>query len=184
MIQQTRFLGISLMQRRNRRLLVVFYYVFMLLLAVVPLVFGVTPVTILGYLPQAVMLGGALGGLMYGGVVKPYSAAAMLSRNPDSLNPISLGLDSASARRRPQPLDERETVERDRAHFVAYRILLCLLVAMMIAVWAVAGVSMQFVQRIVPVLVWLLVASAFSLPQCVILWSEPDPTLEGNLTLV
>ncbi len=183
MIEQSKFLGISLETRRNRRLIVLAYYALLLLLVAVGIYHK--RLFLMSMLAQTVTLGGLFGGIKRGGMVKPYTERANLQADPGELQ--QLGLSGRRTFAALDPLDERETAERDHAHFVAYRIF-CLTLALCFLGYALAGIASDFTAKLLAsnalCLLWFLTVYAYSLPQSVILWTEPDPLPDGSLSLV
>lgn len=180
MITQTSFLGLPLRTERQRRLLVVLYYLFLITLGVIGLIRGTTHV---GYLiPQILTFGGLLGGIKIGGPVKPYA---------DPKLPLALGSDvqtlNLSGRKTFDPfspygyapLDEREQLQRDFAHYTAYRILRWTLGFACCLYWLVYANAPLWLSTKGPILAWLLLIYVLSLPQSVLLWTEPNaPTAD------
>jgi len=171
MIEQTSFLGIPLKTQRQRRLLVVLYYLFLLALAVVGLWKSHAHI---GYLiPQILTMGGMLGGIKIGGPVKVY-AEPKLPLDMDS-TVQTLNLDG----RKPfgsywSPLDERERSQRNFAHYTAYRILRWTLGFACCAYWLSLNWSYAWLSTKGPILAWILLVYVLSLPQSVLLWTEPE----------
>ena len=71
-------------------------------------------------------------------------------------------------------LDERETGERDRIHFLAYRIALVLALMMGLILFLMSGYSFQWMNRLALVFFFALTMILLGLPQTIILWIEPD----------
>ena len=177
MIEQTTFLGMPLHTARQRRLLVVLYYTFLLGL----LAFGMRFHKSLpgALVAQTFVLGGLFGGIRAGGLVKPYREPKLpLSGDDLDGTPITLNLSGRSPRtwgRFPwSPLDEREREQVNHAHFVAYRILssgMCVAAAAGVLgmIWAPAWMA-----HAAPLLLWVCIVVALSLPQSVLLWTEPN----------
>ena len=182
MIQQTTFLGLSLRTLAHRRALVVAYYAILLAFVAVPLArHRLMPVALLA---QTFVLGALFGGISTTGPVK-YFGKTTPNLDPDRHNPISLNLAGLSTPFAPaRLLDERETAARDHAHYVAYRILLFTLLCAFFFVFLTAEWTLTFFEQSMPTLLWGLFVYALSLPQSIILWSEPEPLSEGSLTLV
>lgn len=182
MIQRTSFLGIPLRTQRNRRALVLAYYGVLFGLASIPLALGKVMPPI--FLMQTLTLGGLLGGISaFGGPVKNYAGRPGIEGpEPSTLQDLNLsGRPRFSALK---PLDEREKNERDYAHFRAFYILCAVLTLFTLAVYFEAEARPAFLVHNLPTLLWLLLVFAFSLPQSVILWTEPEPVAEATLTLI
>lgn len=183
MIERTKFLGMPLKTQLQRRLLVVLYYA--ALLAIFALMLRKPHWGIFSMLPQLVVFGGLLGGIKVGGPVKLYSEAPTGVLVDPQLTQLNLA-------QRPQRhtewthLDERETAQRDRAHYLAYRLLLLLLVVVSLVGFVLAGweptVFAALSGERLGCVVWTVIVVALSLPQSVLLWTEPAAiadTLEG-----
>jgi hypothetical protein len=174
-IERTSFLGLPLQTQTQRRLLVILYYALLLTLTLVMLRKPHTG--LMAFLPQLFVFGGLMGGIKVGGPVKLYSEAPtgiLADPQPTQLN----------LAQRPQRhtewtrLDERETAQRDRAHYYAYRVLLLLLgvaalTGFLLADWAPAIYASLTGERFGCV-VWSAIVLAISLPQSVLLWTEPN----------
>jgi hypothetical protein len=169
-IEQTTFLGMPLRTQKQRRLLVVLYYAVLLGFALLALWKSRSAVQFL--LPQTITLGGLLGGIKIGGPVKAYAEPRL---------PLDMGSGTQTLNlygRKPfgsywSPLDERERMQRDRAHYEAYRILRITLAASAVLyvlgmIWADSWLRLK-----TPELGWVLLVYVLSLPQSVLLWTEP-----------
>jgi hypothetical protein len=177
MIQETSFLGMPLRTQGQRRRLVVPYYAVLLLFSVIALVkthenFG-------WLMPQILTLGGLLGGIRMGGPVKPYSEAATREAEANRFQSLNL------ADRKPfddgtifHPLDERERSNRDYAHYRAYRILMVTLSVACVAYWLSLNWTFAWFGLHGPVLAWILLVYVLSLPQSVLLWTEPEAPID------
>lgn len=183
MISRMSFLGFPLRTTAQRRLLVCLYYGLLLTLTLV----GLARQRRLPFslMLQTVIFGGMLGGIRAGGPVKAYSEPVFDEDSDRDARPIQLGLNAVRDRvARPRywtPLDERETAVRDHAHFVAYRMLLWVAGVSAVAYWCTWQWAPAMLGSQAPLLVWLLLLVALSLPQGVLLWTEPgaaDP--EGH----
>jgi hypothetical protein len=179
MIQRTTFLGYSLRTRTRRRALVLAYYGLLLL-------FLATATwrhkSISGaLLAQTFALGSFFGGLRAGSIVKTYS-----TRVPDPdrspIQQLNLGPVRPFVSR--SPLDEREMHERDHAHYLAYSLLNLSLFAVGALTVLGMNVAPAMMMHNSVNLLWGFTIWTLSLPQSVILWTEPDPIEEGHLKLV
>ena len=124
-----------------------------------------------------------LGGQSFGGLIKPFSGKPP-RRTPElsSIFPLQLRFgfylpapDDSEFRN-----DERETHQRDRAHYLAYTPLsLGLCVLWLASSWSlhvprlVAWIPMER-ELLVPGLIQVLVVMFLTLPQAILLWTEPD----------
>ncbi len=186
MISQSSFVGIPLRTHLQRRALVVGYYALVVAFPVIAMFRSHVDLGIL--IPQTLTLAGLLGGIRSGGPVKAYEGPTILNSDLSATTPSypiqSLNLSGTMHRETHLLLDEREQAERDHAHYRAYRILR----------WTVSGATLLliFLQSFhstwlldrLPVLLWSFLIFTLSLPQCVILWTEPDQPGAGDLTLV
>ena len=175
MLRTPAILGFSMVRRNSRRLLVVTTYgalmilmaAYILLLPSKDLVNAVTMCFVLAY------LGGSRG--VFGRLVK----ATVL---PESYGGemISLGLAEARPHRSEDDPDEREVAVRNAAYFQAYRavaiysIVLWLVAPLFFSLRASTGV------RGLMLLAMPLLAMALTLPQAVVLWTEPDVPEEAR----
>lgn len=166
MIEQTSFLGMPLRKRSQRRLVVVGYYALLLALVAIAIWGGEHFWASLSGITVA--LGGLLGGLRRGGPVKPYGKV----HEPIELQ--TLNLEGRRSFDVSEPLDERERGQRDHAHFTAYRVLyVTLAVAALVYVVCLVQIP-ETTQRATPPLLWALFVYVLSLPQSVLLWTEPE----------
>ena len=174
MIESTSFLGMPLRTPHQRRTFVVVYYVALFLFAALALWKMQGMLVVL--LPQTIILGGLLGGITMGGPVKPYAAPAALERTGSM---VSLNLQGRRRFGLSSPLDEREQMQRDHAHYTAYRILMLTLSLAFAVCWMPIDSQAAWLKQREPILLWVLLVYALSLPQSVLLWTEPaDPSGE------
>ena len=180
MLRHTKYLGISMTLRRNRRLLVfLIYAAFVALIAVHAKRHAIAGFQDLGFL---VMLGMMLTGkFAFGYLVPmyPFSRnAATVSTVPEvkSLMHPERNAKFRDEERDPEPPDEREIVVRNRAYYLAFNVIL----AYSLAVWCAGALltDARFVDQTTAA--WgayaflPVVVMALTLPQAIILWSEPD----------
>ncbi|MGA8938033.1 MAG: hypothetical protein WB439_02600 [Acidobacteriaceae bacterium] len=172
MVEQTKFWGMPLRTLRQRRLLVVLYYLLFATLAGLGLWWGPWSHLYTDLILFTGVLGGLLGGISAEAPVKKYEEPGLPMAMGDGTQTLNLsGRRNAWAH---ESLDERERTERDRAHYTAYRILRWTLGAAGVAYalslkWTYPGLGKEL-----PVLVWILVVYVLSLPQAVVLWTEPE----------
>jgi hypothetical protein len=151
--------GVSMNSRRNRRWLVLVMYFligFLFLLALQRRISGLALFLIVLAIINPFIFGDLMfWGKKYGGFLKPFIQ------------------DSE------RPNDERELATRDYAHFRAYTSIELLL---LILLFAPDWVPARFLQHISPTellfytrtSLWGIYAVAMTLPQAILLWSEPD----------
>jgi hypothetical protein len=162
--------------QNQRRLLVILYYAALLLFSALGLWKGKRDVQFL--IPQVLTFGGLLGGIKIGGPVKVYAEPRLPLDMDSSVQTLNL------AGRKPfssvwSPLDERERSQRNVAHYHAYRILCWTLGAVCCAYWLSLIWNYQWLSSRGPILAWILLVYVLSLPQAVLLWTEPEePTGE------
>jgi hypothetical protein len=166
MIEQTSFMGIPLRTQRGRRLLVVSYYALLLAIVSFALWQGGHSWGSLSGLTFA--MGSLLGGLRQGGPVKAYGKVP----HPEGVQTLNLA--GRRSFESSEPLDERERGRRDHAHFIAYRILYVTLAFAALAYIVCLANVPQLTQRATPPLLWSFFVYVLSLPQSVLLWTEPD----------
>lgn len=167
---------IPIRTRRSRRILVVGYYFFFAAFAALFLwMKGINHYAVL--LPFAYLCAPLLGGLIAGGPVRLFSqwqrnAIVGKERRGDPTRGLSGYAASPAIIDR---LDEHDIARRDRAHYLAYS-------ALRWPAIAAALFGMMFVldrppEAIAHILLILSVPFAvlfFSLPQTILLWTEPD----------
>lgn len=176
MVEQTSFLGMPLRTQRQRRSLVVGFNLFILAFGALALwrSHGRFPLFLL---PQTLFLGGLLGGIKIDGPVKVYEDSSLPLGNGGTQ---TLNLEG----RRPfnplgySPLDEREQTQRDHAHYTAYRMLRWTLGTLVLAYWLSLNWTNTWLSARLPILAWMLLIYVLSLPQSVVLWTEPQPPAE------
>lgn len=186
MVQQTSFLGMRLRTRVQRRVLVVAYYAVLLTVGVVGVV-RPGQRDILATINFAFWMCLMLGGLYGRGPVKSYEEPILPLEMDRGLSAwknegdefLALGLNG----RQPnldegaggywEPLDEREKMERDHAHYAAYRILRWTLGIAVVAYWLGLHWTYAWLNAKLPVLAMVVLVYVLSLPQAVLLWTEP-----------
>lgn len=122
-----------------------------------------------------------LGGYYFGGLVKPFNGKAPRHRDlPPPFTFLTMRM------WKPEPVeseyrnDERELEQRDRAHYLSYQVLtIALALVWLMSDWMMKGARL-FAWLAVPadVLLYGFVLSAcvvaITLPQAILLWTEPD----------
>jgi len=186
MVKQVSFKGLQLKTRTQRRVLVVGYYAVLLAVGTTLLV---QPgqrdiVALINFAFFSCLL---LGGIYGRGPVKSYTkpilpleAGGGLSfwdKKGDEVQ--SLGLGSRQPDREDgssdwEPLDEREQTERDHAHYEAYRLLRWTLGIGVVAYWLSLNWTYPWLNAKLPVLAMVVLVYVLSLPQAVVLWTEPE----------
>lgn len=176
MLKTPVLLGFSMVRRQNRRLLVAATYAALLVVMATLSVarsrdvrFGVLICIIL-----AVVL---VSRGVFGSMVKQM----MLTRRWGET--ISLGL-AARPQRDKDELDEREQAVRNAAYFEAYRVLAlyCFFLFPFLVNIPLEPFSSSSLGRVaLPLLGMLLFGIAWTLPQAVILWTEPDVPEEARV---
>jgi len=173
--------GLSVARRSTRRFLVVVYWLgiaaFVAAFAFDQMrhtldVFGIIiALQILTNLPSL------LGGVRAGGVIKPYRGvrwAPLLDR--DDVQTVFSGARPVigSAAAADLALDERETRLRDRVHFVAYTLMRWITLFLFAGYAGFAIYRPEWTRQAGLFLFILLALVLWSLPQTLILWTEPD----------
>jgi hypothetical protein len=180
-VEQYKIFGVPVSQRRTRRVLVVGYWCLVAFFCRVFLLHqahhGIEDMGPWIVLPAIFNLSGLLGGVRAGGAVKPFSGAHWISNSPSTAGEgtqtlfgtgLRTGADEGWA------LDERERLERNGVHFVAYTIARWFAL-LLLAIYAALGAAhVAWFNRIGPFFVFLLTQVLWSLPQSLILWTEPD----------
>lgn len=171
---------------RKRRWMVAAYYAGAIALAPVgieALHWGIFRRSTLGagvFFPLVTAFVGLLGGVSPGGPVRPFAqpkARAAGSAPPSGLSPGS--------RKRPiieTPLDERDRAIRDRAHYQAMIALRIAVGLFAVAIWVAIDLKSSSLGRVAGVGAYALVVLAMTLPQAILLWTEPDPAPDSSST--
>lgn len=131
-----------------------------------------------------------LGGYYFGGLVKPFNGKAP---RPRDLTPPFVMLTLRMWK--PEPVeseyrnDERELERRDRAHYASYQVLtIALALVWLISDWMMKGSRLlAWVTVPADVLLYGFVLSAcvvaITLPQSILLWTEPDMDESSELAV-
>ncbi len=186
MVEQTSFLGMKLRTQRQRRVLVVAYYTVLLTVAIVGLA-RPGQRDIVGLFQFTFWMCLVLGGIFGRGPVKSYTRPVLPLDLEDGFSAwdkkgdelLTLGIGGGKASRGGEvstawePLDEREQTERDHAHYEAYRILRWTLGIAVIAYWISLHWMYAWMDGKLPVLAMVVLVYVLSLPQAVVLWTEP-----------
>lgn len=178
--EQYRIFGVRIATRKARRWLVAIYWALMLVVCIGfvrhQAHHGVEDMRPWGFLPIFVGIVSLLGGVKVGGAVKLFSGRQyMASPTPGDEGGLTLFRhqsiyppDANGA------LDERERNERDTVHYTAYTIVRWLTLALFfLYAWFGAAHAAWF-PRVGPFFIFLLTLVLWSLPQSLILWTEPD----------
>lgn len=177
-------LGLSIATRPQRRRIVIAYYTIVLLLSAVQLIKG-NHTNVVMFL-QVFNFAGIFGGIRQG-IVKNYEEATYDLHNGLGSSIQTLDLNGRLGRRyQSELLDERERLERDHAHYLAYRLLRWSLGITAATYWLlITDTPIQpWLFHSAPTLLWTLVLYIFTLPQAVILWTEPDQAPDSEMQLV
>lgn len=177
MIAAQTIFGLSTERRHDRRVLVVGYCGFMLVFLLLGLVW--TRGFLFGNLAGTFLIAGGLGGIRGGGPVKRFSgreiAADDLTTTTASFPVQVLNLEGQlPAADKAVMLDERETGERDRAHFTAFRMLRWVVLPLCVLLGLLLEVNPHLAHIYGPAVLWVIALLVLSLPQLVLLWTEPD----------
>jgi hypothetical protein len=174
MIEQTSFLGMPLKTPRQRRLLVVLYYAVLLGFAAAGLLMSKS--TWGPLVAQTFVFGGLLGGIRMGGPVKAYARPHFPLDMDSTVHTLNLHGRKPFDPSTPEawvPLDERERTRRDIAHYTAYRILRWAFGGFVLTYFLVMGWAPAWIADKTLFLLWVFLLYVLSLPQAVVLWTEP-----------
>jgi hypothetical protein len=171
--------GWPINSRSSRRFLVIGYWIFVLALTCAFLRFGIVHGVFANpwMLYVLVFLPSLLGGVRAGGAVKPFRGLRWAPLNDRDGTQTVFG--------KPQPvirgavasefeLDERETHERDRVHFIAYTVARWGALALLALTVIASTWRPGWLVWMAPTFFFVLVLTLWSLPQSIILWTEPD----------
>ncbi len=170
---------ISMETRRRRHTVVIGYYSFFAVLMIFRILFRGGPDTYAHLLPLTFYASAILGGLTINGPVRPFSHwqrnirdGSAYNSNPRKMQWITLFRGEPL---RTERYDEHDIAMRDHAHYLAYAalrwitILFVLFGAVVIIDWPPPRVAQFLLFLSVPFCIVF-----FSLPQAIILWTEPD----------
>ncbi len=173
MIEQTSFLGMPLKTQQQRRLLVVLYYLVLLAFAAAGLWMDKGSWGPL--VAQTFVFGGLLGGIRMGGPVKAYASPQFPLDRDDSVRTLNLdGRKPFDGSLTWSPLDERERTQRDVAHYTAYRLLRWSFGLFVLGYFGMTEIAPVWLADKTLFLLWLFLLYVLSLPQAVVLWTEPE----------
>ena len=173
----------STVRRRTRRLVVAVYWALVLglfgvyqwALAYRASHFGGQDLLFPLYL--VVFLPAILGGVRAGGIVKPFNGVHWVplpdrDQTQTLFGPPTPLLGSMAAG--DLELDERERQDRNRVHFVAYTMARWLALGLLVVQLGASFAGTAWLMRIGNAAFFLLALVLWSLPQSLILWTEPD----------
>ena len=121
-----------------------------------------------------------LGGYNFGGLVKPFSGRAPERQDPPPFLMLALRVYPKEPVRDEYRSDEREMQHRDRAHYVAYQgMAVVLAVLWLLSSWNnFAPRLLAWIPLSPALLIYGVVLAAtvvaLTLPQAILLWTEPD----------
>jgi len=170
MLQTTTLLGVSLVPQKNRRLLVTATYLIVLFVLVAIVLTTSGHSRYFQLILNLVFLVPVNVSLYFFGRVVEQTVFPVLRRTPVSL-------DLSGRRREVGEPDERDLLVRNAAYFTAYRLVAAYSLFVCLMVWPAfdSGSTLFPLLLLLPLLVF-----APTLPQAVILWSEPDVPEEAG----
>ena len=184
-MQRTKFLGISMAQRSRRRTLVVSIYGLLAALIVgVALAHGRNPLVASDYLGGYnlvfILVFSGISRLAFGTLVRQ-ATIPVPADNPNQWKYISIAKPVPYAG--PGNPDERELAVRNRAYYFSFRLMAAYLLLMW-AVFLIVNIKTRSVSvNLTSALLFPLIVMALTLPQAVVLWTEPNVVVEnGALT--
>lgn len=124
-----------------------------------------------------VFLPALLGGVRAGGMVKPFRGVHFVPLNERDAMQTLFGPPRPLVGSMPASdidLDERERLQRDSVHFVAYTWARWLALTLVAFQCVIGLASAAWMQRFGAAAFFLLALVLWSLPQTLILWNEPD----------
>lgn len=174
MIYASKPLGLSIASRGTRRwMLVAFWCVIAASLCTLGASDGHGSLATQTAFNMLIFLPLLLGGVCAGGLVKPFRGIRFVPLQARGVQTL-LHASALSEVQESARLDERESRLRDRVHFIAYTVSRWLALVLT-GVCALLGTySTVPLSRVGPLLFYLLTLTLWSLPQTLILWSEPD----------
>lgn len=175
MLRTPAFLGFSMVHQNNRRLLVATTYTTLLpLMATVIMIFPagrLINATVMCLILAYNLVSRAIFGRLVKDTVLPQLRGGEMT---------SLGLSPSRHHSQDEP-DEREVALRNTAYFKAYRALAVYSVAVWIASPLFFSLNASIAVRVLLLLTMPLLAMALTLPQAVVLWTEPDVPEEARV---
>jgi hypothetical protein len=176
MLRTPEILGFSMVRRNNRRWLVVVTYVtFLALMAALTIILPPTRGQNATVLMCLILAYNVVSRGVFGSLVKDTVLPQMRGGEI-----TSLGLTPRRRRGDDEP-DERDVAVRNGAYFQAYRAVAVYSIVIWIASSVVCEVSASTALRLIQLVTMPLVAMALTLPQAVILWTEPDVPEEARV---
>lgn len=175
------FFGTRITRRSSRRWIVAAFWCYALAMAVAPTVRQIHhELTPLGayltfFLLLLVTL--CLGGVCVGGMVRPFRNAHFVrAQQRPKIQPLFV--QAAKARGIPDlrdfSLDEREVLDRDQCHFLAYTVVRWSAPVLMGLYCGLGTWRPEAMATLGPLFLYLLTLVLWSLPQSILLWTEPD----------
>ena len=164
--------------RSRRRMLVAGYWCFVAFACFAFLLHqahhGVEDMGLLFMLQIFLFLPALLGGVRGGGLVKPFRGVHWVPTHQQGGVQTLLKPANGPAILQDISLDERETHERDRVHFIAYSFARWFALLLFVIYGVVGALHAAWFARVGPFFLFLLTLTLWSLPQSMILWTEPD----------
>lgn len=128
------------------------------------------------FIPVLYAISIAMGGVKAGGPVRPFSKFYDTSEQL----PVSV---IAGPRRGAASVDQRDTMVRDHAHYAAYSATRALGLVCTLVIVAVFVLDRHWLLPVMAFLLYPAFALLMSLPQAILLWTEPDPAPESPANL-
>ncbi len=165
MLKTPVILGLSTVSKRNRRLLVVLIY--LILILIVAIFVCIRPFELPFYSAGA-LIGIVVSRLIFGKLVKERAFSETRISQTTTLSLLHW-------KRSGDHLDEREMSLSNEAHYEAFRVVAYFLLFLWLAVPILLDhLNAWLMNRIFEGIVTVLLVLAFTLPQAILLWSEPD----------
>ena len=181
MLRTPMILGISMATRKNRRLFVVVTYVILLVLMATIIIIRPRGNQVLTAMICIILVSGVVSGGVFGKLVKQTVPPEIRFGEM-----TSLGL--ARKRRDADEPDEREVAIRNAAHFRAFRALAMYSIFYWVLIPSFSSTIPSFFSlnslaavKALQLLTLPLLAMAVTLPQAIILWTEPDVPEEARV---
>jgi hypothetical protein len=186
MINQRKFLGISLARRRNRRWLLVAYWAAILVLvgigsSLIEKYGNAASPFFLFFFILAVDLAGVLGGEGKNGIVRQFQGrTAKDQRSIDYSFMTQEDIAALKEREKQVRLDERDENLRNAVHYKAYAFLRGGAYLVFPALYLLNFPRFSNLAFVRGPLLWILLIVLLSLPQSILLWTEPDMEAERD----
>ena len=125
---------------------------------------------------------GLLGGVHAGGLVRPFSPRYGRTWYNAPLTELLLTTKKVHDDDL-TPADERDIAVRDHAHYLALAAIRLLALLLAVAVWSATLLRAPWLTPVAALGCYALLILAMTLPQAILLWTEPEPVPDSSLQI-